>query len=115
MSNSLSANANGEYVEWVCAYFKEIIESKHLFFVNAGNQNLIKCKSIQCLLWACSLQTVKKTRTIKCCALQYQHLYFPSYPLDPLSLLKSFSFWTGVEEFVRIEKAAHLKATLHVR
>lgn len=60
ISNSLSVNANVESIEWVCAYFKEIIESKHLLFLNAGNQNLIKCKSIQCLLWACSLQTVKK-------------------------------------------------------
>lgn len=49
-----------EYIEWVCAYFKEIIESKHLFFLNAGNQNVIKCKSIQGLLWACSIRLLRK-------------------------------------------------------
>lgn len=53
-------NANVESIEWVCAYFKEVIEFKHPFFLNAGNQNLIKCKSIWCLLWAFSLQTVTK-------------------------------------------------------
>lgn len=107
-------NANVESIEWVCAYFKEINECKLLFFLNGGNQNLMKCKSIQCLLWACSLQTVKKNECIKCCAFQYQHFYFPSYPLNPSSLLKSFSFWTCDEVLVREEKAVYLKSTLHV-
>lgn len=114
ISHSLSANANVESIEWVCAYFKVIIESKHLFFLNARNQNLIKCKSIQCLLWACSLQTVKKNKN----ALSAVHSninIFNFHPLNPLSLLKSVSFWTCGEELVKKEKPVHVKPTPHVR
>lgn len=87
-------NANVESIEWVCAYFKEIIESKHLLFLNAGNQNLIKCKSIQCLLWACSLQTVKKKNVLSAVHSNTNIFIFHHIPLTLQS--SEIFFFVGV-------------------
>lgn len=83
-----------ESIEWVCAYFKEIIESKHLLFLNAGNQNLIKCKSIQCLLWACSLQTLKKKNALSAVHSNTNIFIFHCIPLTLQS--SEIFFFVGV-------------------